>query len=176
IFEFAYQDPQNLNDIVDNLKLIKSVDFDVVILRTSIRGFGLHKHIHVWISSQDYDNANLMILLAYIIIGHPDWKNAEIKIFAIFPEHKIDEERARLSQLIEAGQLPISTKNITPIPQQLDVSTDTIIENYSIDADLCIIGFREETVKHDGSEFFLRIGNIGNIMFVNAAAQKMIVK
>lgn len=176
IFEFSYQNPTNLTDIVDNLKLIKSVDFDVVILRTSIRGFGLNKHIHVWISSQDYDNANLMILLAYIIIGHPDWKHAEIKILTIFPEQKIDEEKERLTRLIEAGQLPISTKNITTIPQQLEVSIDTIIESHSQDADLCIIGFREESVKHDGAELFQRIGDIGNIMFVNAAAQKSIIR
>jgi hypothetical protein len=117
-----------------------------------------------------------MILLAYIIIGHSDWKGAEISINAIFPEHKINEERDRLKELIEAGQLPISNKNITLIAQQMDVSVDSIIENYSRDADLCILGFREETVKHDGSEIFMRIGDIGNIMYVNASAQKTIVR
>ncbi|MBK8501884.1 MAG: amino acid permease [Saprospiraceae bacterium] len=176
IFEFAFHDPTNLPDIVDNLKLIKSVDFDVTILRTSIRGFGLNKHIHVWINSHDYDNANLMILLAYIIIGHPDWRSAEIKINAIFPENKITEERDRLKQLIEAGQLPISNKNITLIPQQLDISIESIIEGYSRDADLCILGFHEDTVKHDGAEAFMRIGDIGNIMYVNASANKTIIR
>jgi hypothetical protein len=176
IFEFSFQDPKNLFDIVDNLKLIKSVDFDVIILRTSIRGFGLNKHIHVWISSQDYDNANLMILLAYIIIGHPDWTGAEIKINAIFPEEKITQERDRLKQLIEAGQLPISSKNFTLIAQQLDISTDSIIENYSRDADLCILGFREEAVKHDGTAAFMHIGDIGNIIYVNASVKKTILR
>ncbi|NND35421.1 MAG: amino acid permease [Saprospiraceae bacterium] len=176
IFEFSADDGKNLHDIVDNLKLIKSVDFDVIILRTSIRGFGLFKHIHVWISTQDYDNANLMILLAYILIGHRDWRNAEIEIYTIIPEDKMQEERERLSKLVEAGQLPISSKNITVIPQQLDVMIETIIQEKSKDADLCIIGFREETVKHDGTELFQRINDIGNIMYVNAAAQKVIIK
>lgn len=176
IFEYSGDNPENLNDIIDNLKLIKSVDFDVIILRTSIRGFGLYKHIHVWISTQDYDNANLMILLAYIIIGHRDWRQAEIEINTIIPEDRMQEERDRLSLLVEAGQLPISSKNISVIPQQLDVSIETIIEEKSRDADLCIIGFREESVKHEGAELFQRINDLGNIMFVNSAAQKMIVK
>ena len=176
IFEFSASDSENLDDIIDNLKLIKSVDFDVIILRTSIRGFGLNKHIHVWISTQDYDNANLMILLAYILIGHRDWREAEIEIHTIFPEDQMQEERERLSRLVEAGQLPISSKNISVIPQQLDVSIETIIAEKSKDADLCIIGFREETVKHDGAELFNRIHGLGNIMYVNAAAQKVIIK
>jgi amino acid transporter len=176
IFEFCGDDSENLHDIVDNLKLIKSVDFDVIILRTSIRGFGLYKRIHVWISTQDYDNANLMILLAYIIIGHKDWRRAEIEIYTIIPEDRMQEERNRLSKLVEAGQLPISSKNITVIPQQLDVSIETIIEEKSRDADLCIIGFREESVKHEGAELFQRIHDLGNIMYVNSAAQKMIIR
>ncbi len=175
LFEFSASQPDNLPDIIDNLKLIKSVDFDVVILSSSIRGFGLHKHIHVWITTRDYDNANLMILLAYIIIGHRDWRGAEIEIYAIYPEDRINEERNRLAELIEAGQLPISTKNITLIPQQMDISADHIIKEKSRDADLCIIGFREESVVHVEDNVFVRLKDMGNILFVNSAAQKKIV-
>ena len=53
-----------------------------------------------------------MILLAYIIMGHKDWKEAEIKIFAIYPEDNIETERQRLFELIKMGQLPISPKNV----------------------------------------------------------------
>ncbi|MCB0612895.1 MAG: amino acid permease, partial [Phaeodactylibacter sp.] len=80
--EFSKSNPDNLEDIVDNFKLIKSVDFDLLILGSTERGYGLKRSIHVWITSNDYENANLMILLAYIILGHREWKTGLIKIFA----------------------------------------------------------------------------------------------
>ncbi len=107
LFEFSKSHPEGLQEIVDNFNLIKSVDFDVLILSTSERGFGLRKQIHIWITGNDYQNANLMILLSYVIMGHKEWKGAEIKIFAIYPEANIAEEQQRLYNLIEMGQLPI---------------------------------------------------------------------
>ena len=52
------------------------------------REFGYRKEIHVWITPSDYDNASLMILLAYILIGHPDWSDAEIEIHVAAPEER----------------------------------------------------------------------------------------
>ena len=65
LLEFSKADPANLDNIVENFKLIKSVDFDLVLLASSERGYGLKNSIHVWITSNDYENANLMILLAF---------------------------------------------------------------------------------------------------------------
>ncbi|MCB0637581.1 MAG: amino acid permease, partial [Lewinella sp.] len=106
LFEFSKHQPDDLADIVDNFKLIRSVDFDITILASSERGFGLFRQVHIWLTNSDYDNANLMILLAYILLGHQDWADAEIKIFALYPEDICDEELQRLYMLIEAGQLP----------------------------------------------------------------------
>ena len=174
IFEFSKNNPQALEDIVSNFNLIKSVDFDLIVLGSSERGFGLKKQIHIWLTSRDFQNANLMILLAYIILGHKDWKGAEIKIFAIFPEDNIDAERQRLYGLIERGQLPISSKNIRFISRKLDIAPKTIIFDRSKDADLTILGFYPEAIKHDGIEAFNSHTGIGNVLFVNAAEQKEI--
>lgn len=174
MLEFSKHNPTNLDDIVDNFKLIKSVDFDVVILGCSVRGFGIRQSIHVWITGKDYDNANLMILLAYIILGHRDWKEGVIKIFAIFPEEEMESERQRLITLIEAGQLPIAPHNVEFIPQKHDLDQRDIITEKSKDADLTILGIREELVRHGGSAVFQGYENIGNTMFVNAAEQKQI--
>lgn len=174
ILEFSKSDPNNLNDIVDNFKLIKSVAFDLVVLGSSERGYGLQQSLHIWITSNDYINANLMILLGFITIGHPDWKHAQIKIFAIFPEDHIEEERERLRILIEAGQLPISPNNIEIIPKKEAIDTKSIIQHKSRDADLTIIGIRDELVRHDGASVFSGYEGIGNTLFVNAAAQKNI--
>lgn len=174
LFEFSKKEPSNLEDIIDNFKLIKAVDFDILLLSSSDRGFGLHKEIHLWITSGDYENANLMILLAYIISGHKDWKGSEIKIFAIFPASTLEEERSRLSELIQAGQLPISNKNIRILEQQPEVDKKVTIQQTSKDADLTIIGFRDEAVKKHQNQLFLGFEELGNVLFVNAAAEKNI--
>ena len=174
LLEFSKKSPDNMEDIAGNFKLIKSIAFDLIILGSSERGYGLKQSIHIWITSTDYVNANLMILLGYIIVGHPEWKRATIKIFAIFPEETIEEERERLSILIEAGQLPISPKNIQIIPTKEATDTKQIINEKSQDADQTIIGLRDELIKHDGISVFKGYTQIGNTLFVNAAAQKNI--
>jgi len=171
LVEFSKSKPDNLGDIVDNFKLIKSVEFDLVILGSTERGFGLKQSIDIWITSNDYENANLMILLGYITLGHREWSHGHIKIFAIYPEDTIDQERERLFSLIEAGQLPISPNNIEVIPRKEDISSVAIINEKSRDADLTIIGFRDGPVKHQGAELFKGFEQLGNTLFVNAASQ-----
>jgi amino acid transporter len=174
IFEFAKKHPEELDEIITDFKLIRSLDFDLLILGSSERGFGLKKQIHIWITSKDYDNANLMILLSYIILGHRDWRKAEIKIFALYPEGSIEEERERLLMLIATGQLPISPNNIQFLPSSAEMSHKTIIRQKSKDADLTIVGFRSEAVAHEGRKVFEGLEEIGNLLFVNAGQQKEI--
>lgn len=171
LVEFSKLQPDNLPDIIDNFKLVKSVEFDLLILASTERGYGLRRSIHIWITSNDYGNANQMILLAYIILGHREWRHGFIKIFAIFQEESCDEERIRLYTLIETGQLPISPHNIEVIPRKQDIDPRTIINQKSKDADLTIIGFREELVRHEGVRVFEGYEGIGNTLFVNAASQ-----
>jgi amino acid transporter len=174
IFEYAKRYPEELDEIMDNFKLIQSLDFDVTIIGSSEKGFGVKQQIHIWITSADYNNANLMILLAYIIVGHRDWRGAEIKIFAIFPEDSIKEERERLLLLISAGQLPISPNNIEFIPRKADIRNREVISQKSKDADLTLIGFRAEALAHEGKKVFEGLDSIGNVLFVNAGQEKEI--
>ncbi|MDX1667162.1 MAG: amino acid permease, partial [Saprospiraceae bacterium] len=172
--EFSKHNPDNLADIVDNFKLIKSVDFDLAILGSSERGFALKRSIHIWITSNDYENANLMILLAYVIMGHREWSDGHIKIFAVYPEETCMQEFERLAILIEAGQLPISKQNIEIIPSKPDVDSRKIISEKSKDADLTIVGVREELIRHGGTEVFKGYEGIGNTLFINSSEQKEI--
>lgn len=174
IFEFSKTNPDELTNILDNFNLIKSVDFDIVVLGSSERGFGLKREIHLWITASNYENATLMILLAYIIMGHQEWREAQIKIFAVYPEDIIEEERNRLFLLIQAGQLPISPNNIEFIIRTADTNTHSIVAQKSRDADLTMVGFRTETVNRKGKVIFEGYEDIGNIMFVNTASQKEI--
>lgn len=174
LLEYAKLHPDNLDDIISNFKLIKAIDFDLMILGTSERGFGHLKEIHIWITSNDYENANLMILIAYILVGHKDWEDADIKIMALYPDEDLESERNRLLMLIETGRLPISSHNIELINHKEDTDVKQIIAQKSAAADLTILGFRSELVVPLGKKLFEGYDDIGNILFVNSARQKAI--
>ena len=171
LLEYSKQTGEGLEDIIDNFKLIKSVDFNIAILGLSERGFGLKRTIHVWITRAHYESANLMILLAYIMTGHVDWKNAEIKLFAVFEESKLEEEEQRMYDLIETGQLPISRNNIDVLCRQDNTDSRSVIARKSGEADLVILGFRDEALKRLKEDLFAGYEEIGNVLFVNAAGE-----
>ncbi|MEA1877995.1 MAG: amino acid permease [Bacteroidota bacterium] len=173
LLEFSRTDPGDFPEALMNFDLLKSTHLDVCVLNTSHKGFGNHKEVHIWITSQDYENANLMILMAFILLGHPEWRKSIIKIFALYPMEKLDEQRKNLLKLIATGRLPISPGNIELIPQEENQNYKAIIEQKSIDADLSIIGFRDKDISK-GIDLFNGFGEIGNILFVNADKQKEI--
>jgi hypothetical protein len=122
----------------------------------------------------DYENANLMILLGYIILGHPEWSKGHIKIFAMHPPNDIERKREDLLNLIASGRLPISSKNVELIPADPDISPKSIISSKSQDADLTIIGFQSELFKAEGVKIFSDYDDIGNILFVSSTKEKEI--
>mgnify|MGYP006294700041 CR=1 FL=1 len=117
-----------------------------------------------------------MILMGYIILGHPDWRKGKIKIFAVYPEGEIENQRKYLLKSIKTGQLPISPTNIRLIPQKEDESIHDIVCTNSEDSDLTIVGFREEQVKNQGAKLFTGYGDIGSILFVNTTRKMDITK
>ncbi len=171
LFEFSRGTEEGLADIVDNYQLVASLDFDVCILGSSERGFGYKRTLHVWLSPSDEENANLMILLAYIVLGHPDWRDGLIKIFSIMPEEEMEQERQRLGRLIKAGRLPISIINIELVPQGKGLDRRAIIADRSRDADLVVVGFRPEALRRMKSELFTGYEGIGDVLFVNASRE-----
>lgn len=174
LFEYYKTRKDELEEIIDNLGLVKAVGYDTCILSSSEKKFGFTNEIHIWITSNDYQNANLMIYLAYIILGHPDWQDGIIKLFAIHPVKEISTERVKLLEMIKTGRLPISANNIRIIPIQEGVTTKDIINKNSMDADLTIVGFRAELAKNAGPETFMGYDNVGNVLFVNSQNEKEI--
>lgn len=176
LFEFNKNHEEGCHEIVENLGLAKAVGYDICILSSSDKDFGFNSEIHIWITSSDYQNASLMIYLAYIILGHPDWsKGGQIKLYAVYPIEEAKEQRNKLLEMISSGRLPISANNIEIIPKADDVTIKEVINEKSRDADLTIVGFRYEKVKHDGAYNFVGYDKIGNVLFVNAQNEKEIV-
>ena len=176
LFEFNKHQEEGCKEIVEHIGLAKAVDYDICVLASSDKDFGFNKEIHLWITSSDYQNANLMIYLAYIILGHPDWSNGgQIKLYAVYPEEEAVAQRNKLLDMISSGRLPISANNIEIIPKAENITNKEVINERSRDADLTIVGFRYEKVKHDGHESFIGYDKIGNVLFVNAQQEKEIV-
>jgi amino acid transporter len=165
---------KNLNHIIDNIALIRSGNFDICILGSANQPFDPKRGIHIWIRSADYDNANLMILMSFIILGHPYWKHSEIKIFNICEQQNIEKTKEKLDKMVINGRLPIHEKNITIMPLQEDVSSKTIINKHSASAALTIIGFSYETMKKRKEELFMGYDDLGTVLFVNSNDQKEI--
>ena len=74
LLEYCDDELESFEDIISNFNLLQATGYDVAILRSSNTKLDKKQEIHIWISSRDYKNSNMMILLGYMIHGHPDWK------------------------------------------------------------------------------------------------------
>jgi len=175
VFEYDKNCPDELERIVENIHLVRSGDFDICILGIGIAPIRHRNGIHVWINTDDEKNTNLMILLGYIIMAHPDWKRSYIKIFSICAEGQNLNTKRELEKLIADGRLPITLTNIEIITLSGNRTIDEAVAEHSHSAGLTIIGFREEAIKQGHTEYFTEFGNIGDVLFVNANKSKKIV-
>jgi hypothetical protein len=175
VFEYDKNHPVEINRILENIKLTKAGEFDVCIFAGSLTPSRFRNGIHVWIRPTDEINTNLMILLGYIILSHPDWNKSHIKILSICSPGECDKIKMELEQRIESGRLPITLNNIEIIASAGNQTISDIITTHSRNAGLTIIGFREERIKHQGGEFFNSFSDIGDILFVNASKSKEII-
>lgn len=174
IFDFDKEDPVDLDIIVDNLTIVNSGNFDICVYGVSRRTVYFHNGIHIWIKSFDELNSNLMILLSYIILGHRDWKRGNIKIYYVCKEDEKESVLQWFNKLIKTGRMPIRNQNIELVIRQEDVPVKSVINAYSRDAGLTLVGFTEEEIKADGRTVFEGYNDTGNMLFVNSCNEKLI--
>jgi hypothetical protein len=173
VFEYDKNHPEELARIIDNINLAKAGDFDICIFAGSSYPIRNRFGIHVWIRETDEKNTNLMILLGFIIMSHPDWSKSQIKIF-ITTTRESDTVKEETKERIAAGRLPITLTNIEIIFLSQGQTVNDVVSIHSKHAGLTIIGFREEIIKHDALKFFTHFNGIGDILFVNASQYKEI--
>lgn len=170
MFEFVAGDSEaRLAEIADGCDMAWDAQISPTVLRHGERFFGSRRDVHLWLTWHDFENAPLMILLAYILLGHPDWAESEVRIFAAFPHEDVGRERRRLVELIEAGRLPISLKNLRIIPTDDAVDFQQLVARRSALADLVILGFTHERLKEKGMALLRRHPELGEVLFVSAA-------
>jgi hypothetical protein len=176
ILEFSRDergDQQALENLKNGVKLALECDFNICVMRSSDYRCGYHKSIHIWLTQHQLGNANLMILLAYIMIGHPDWKNGEIAVFAAMPEAMHASRGHFLRDLIHKGRLPISPQNVQVLPYTSWKSYEDLVTATSGEADLVMIGFTREQFAKYGTDVFTRFEGLRDALFVCSEDQEI---
>jgi amino acid transporter len=172
VFEFSPGDPPaTLDEVVDGCRFAAASEMDILVLRHSSLFFGNRDRIHIWLTWHDYKNASLMILLAYILLGHPDWKRAEIEILVAAPEERAAGEEARMEEILATGRIPVSPRNVRIFPTDADVDFATLVAEHSASASLVILGFTMPRLTSKGPELLLRQPELHDVLFVCADAR-----
>ena len=172
MFEFSIHDSQKVaGEVHDECLLAAATDMDLLVLRHGDQFFGSREQVDIWLTWHDYENAPLMILLCYILVGHTAWHRAEIRIFAAVPEAEAAEETARLEEMVATGRIPVSARNLVILPTDADASFTDLVQEHSARSDLVVLGFTTERLRDKGVELLQRHGGLGDVLFVCARRQ-----
>lgn len=169
MFEFSKRDAEAIvDDVVKNCIFAASTQKTLLVLRHGDYHFGENRRIHIWLTWNDTENANMMILLSYILLGHPDWDGATIEVFAALPRGQLEERRREFKRLVSEGRLPISEKNLRFIPTNDVAAFRQLVASRSEHADLAVVGFDLEGVHQRGAEVFTNHASLKDVLFVHA--------
>ena len=176
LFEFPHGDDERVEEILDGCHFASVAGFNICVLRSSERHFGYKKRIDIWLTPGDYRNASMMILLAYILIGHPEWKGAEIDLFAAFPEEEGEGALKRLHELIAQGRIPISSSRVRKVSLAPGEHFDELVQRHSASADLVITGFSLSKAMRDDGAFLKGFEKLEDVLFVRAGQDILIAE
>lgn len=169
MFEFSVHDPPEVvAEVRSDCLLAAATDMDLLVLRHGDHFFGGRAQVDIWLTWHDYENAPLMILLCYILVGHPSWHHAEIRIFAAVPEDQAARETARLEEMVATGRIPVSARNLIILPTDADASFTELVQERSARADLVVLGFTTDRLRDKGVELLQRHPGLGDVLFVSA--------
>ncbi len=175
LFEASVHDPNTvMEQIADAAKFCVNTQKNLLVLRHGDHFFGARRRVHIWLTWRDHENATLMLLLAYILLGHPDWHHAEISIYAAFPRNELAQERSRLLEMISAGRIPVTARNVRFLSVEDADAYHALVHKLSSDADLVVMGFTQERLQERGAETFTRDPQLKDVLFVSAAERIVI--
>lgn len=172
LFEFSVHDgPDVLEEVAAGCQFVSNTDMSMVVLRHGDFYFGDRHNIHIWLTWNDHHNARLMVLIAYILLGNSEWKDAEITVFAALPTGELEERRAELDAFILEGRLPIADKNLRFLEVNDVESYRISVASMSSEADLVILGMSLETLMEKKGEAFTGHPDLRDTLYVYASTE-----
>lgn len=169
MFEFSVHDDRGVvEEVTRACELASPTGMNRIVLRHGDHFFGDRRDLHVWLTWNDYGNAALMILTSYILLGHDDWRNGEMSIFAAVPRDEVGAQTERLQAMIQDGRIPVSRKNLRILPTGAGVDFRALVERRSSTADLVVAGFTEQRLREKGVDTFLRFPSLRDVAFVSS--------
>lgn len=175
LFEFDGRNPTEIQEVADGARLAEAAEFSVLVLRSAPARFGYRSSIHVWITEDTLDSAPMTILLAYILVGHPEWKRATISVFACVSPTSEDRSEDFASRMAE-WRLPIASHNVTTLVCENEEALETQVVARSRRADLVIAPLHSSHFEVGGLELsLLRYQGLQDTLFVNTARPASIV-
>jgi hypothetical protein len=170
LFGYDVTDTQeSVATVVDSGLFASGALKNLLFLRNTNKQFGGRQRIHVWLNWNDGDNAPLMTLLAYILVGHKEWRKAEISIFAAFPADQVEGQRRRFEAMMEQGRIPIRKENVRFYSINDGKTYHALVESTSMQADLVVLGVTLDALADRGSYLLTRYPTFGEVLFVCAS-------
>ncbi len=169
LLEFDRDNPDEINEVGQGARLAANSLFNVLILRSTKYRFGYRSSIHVWVTEENLTNAPMMLLLAYIIVGHPEWRRAEIQLFVCFESVDTGRKTDRLSTWMREGRLPISAQNVTSVSCSNEKALEEEVAHRSSQVDLVIAGLVTENLEPESVAQALQQYEAANdVLFVHS--------
>lgn len=173
LFNFCKNNSDEIEPIIEGCYFAAVASLNTLILRSGTRYFGFRNQIDIWLNKGDYRNANLMILLSYILIGHPEWSNCQIRVFDVVTP-SMNRSVDQLEALVSSGRLPISLSNIQRINLADSAKFNELVDSESKDSDLIILGLSLTKLRKDGGAFMQSFACSQDMLFVRAG-QKILI-
>ena len=172
LLEFDKENPDEIDEVMLGSQLAVDSLFDVLVLRSTKYRFGYRSSIHIWVTDDNISNVPMMLLLAYILVGHPEWKKAKIRLFACSGSWDAELEADKLSTFIKEGRLPISMQNVTSVSYDSQEGLEADVAQRSAQADLVIVGLTAEDINSpDFAEVLQRYQGVNDVLFVHSIKQ-----
>ncbi len=169
LLEFDENHPEEIPEVQQGASLAVESLFNVLILRSTKHRFGYRSSIHIWVTDDNIANVPMMLLLAYILVGHPEWKRAKIRLFACSTSWDTELDADQLSTVIKEGRLPISMQNVTSVSYESEEALEQEVALRSAQADLVITGLTVDDISSGDLDYVLqRYQGVNDVLFVHS--------
>ena len=168
LLEFDPEQPEERAEAAAGARIAVENGFHALLLRSCQHRFGYRSSIHVWLMENDLASAHIMLVLAYIIVGHPEWKRAEMQVFECCDLNSSAGATGDFSRLLAAERIPISEHNRKIVTYQSDDDIAAAVQERSSNADLVICGIPAATLRGADAETVLsRYRSTNDVLFVS---------